>query len=186
MRASRFSGAWYTAALPDRIMPRTAAFPRALRLPALLLAAGAAWSAARAAEQVQIVEVYDGDTVRVERADGSLVSVRLIGVDAPEIDSKYREAELGGPAAAAFARRLIPLGPARLETDPAGDDADKYGRLLRYVRLADGRDAGAEIIAAGFAQTYRRFTYGRRDSYRALESQAKAAGRGLWGEMAGR
>ena len=59
--------------------------------------------------------------------------------------------------------------------------SDDEKGLLRYVHLADGRDAGAEIIAAGYAQAYRRFGHGRRGTYIALEEEAKAAKRGLWG-----
>lgn len=139
--------------------------------------------AAASAEAVQVVavEVHDGDTIRATLPDGQKVVVRLIGVDAPEIDGPYRQAEFGGAAATAFARRLIGSGPVTLERDPAGDDRDKYDRLLRYLRLPDGRDAGSEIIAAGYARAYRKFSYTRKESYQELEKQAKRAERGLWG-----
>jgi micrococcal nuclease len=133
------------------------------------------------AVQVQGVEVHDGDTIRATLPDGQKVVVRLIGVDAPEIDGPYRQAEFGGVAATAFARRLIGSGPVTLERDPGGDDKDKYDRLLRYLRLPDGRDAGSEIIAAGYARAYRKFSYTRKGSYQELEKQAKLAARGLWG-----
>jgi len=131
--------------------------------------------------QAKSVEVHDGDTIRATLADGQKVLVRLIGVDAPEIDGPHRQAEFGGAAATSFARRLIGTGPLTLERDPTGDDKDKYDRLLRYLRLTDGRDAGSEIIAAGYARAYRKFTYTRKESYQELEKQAKRAERGLWG-----
>ena len=167
-------------------LPRTIPAPsrpaplRAFLVALVLLGAG---TPTCAGEAVRLVEVYDADTIRIERPDGARATIRLLGVDAPEVEGKYRKAELGGKAAAAFARALMRPGPITLEPDPGGDDVDKYGRLLRYVRLPDGRDAGAEILLAGFARAYRRYRYTRRDSYVALENRAKAEGRGLWGEM---
>ena len=139
-------------------------------------------SRAVTAEAVEVkgIEVHDGDTIRATLPDGRVVVVRLIGVDAPEIDGPYRQAELGGAAAAEFARRLLGSGPVTLEPDPSGDDKDKYDRLLRYLRLPDGRDAGSEIIAAGYALAYRKYSYSRKASYLEMEKQAKRAERGLW------
>ena len=156
---------------------------RSLRTAILLSIAALLTPAALAAtrERVTLVEVYDADTVAVERPDGTRKTIRLIGVDAPEIQGKYRDVELGGDAAAAFAEELMALGPVVLHADPDGDDEDKYGRQLRYVHLPDGRDAGAEIIASGYARAYRRFGHGRRGTYIALEEEAKTAKRGLWG-----
>jgi micrococcal nuclease len=165
---------------PDR--PSVPHRPRR-RLAALPLLALLFLPAALAGEPVRLVEIYDADTVRIARPDGTQSTVRLIGVDAPEVQGKYRDAELGGQAASAFARTLLGVDRVELEADATGDDVDRYGRLLRYLRLPDGRDAGAEIIAAGFARAYRRFTYTRKDSYVALETGAREAGRGLWGRM---
>jgi micrococcal nuclease len=142
--------------------------------------AGSSCDATPVALEVTAVEVHDGDTIRATLPDGRKVVVRLIGVDAPEIDGPYRQAEFGGAAAAEFARRLIGSGPAALEPDPSGDDKDKYDRLLRYLRLPDGRDAGSEIIAAGYARAYRKYSYTRKASYQEMEKQAKQAERGLW------
>jgi micrococcal nuclease len=157
--------------------------PAPLRLVPLLACAALLPACVGAAEgtPVQVLEVHDGDTIRVALPGGKHETVRIIGVDAPEIEGPYREEEFGGQAATAFAKRLIGLGPVALERDATDDDRDKYGRLLRYVRLPDGRDAGAEIIAAGYARAYRRFHYARRESYLALERQARDAHRGLWG-----
>ena len=49
----------------------------------------------------------------------------------------------------------------RLDLDPAGDDQDAYGRILRYVMLASGENFNATLIRDGYATAIRRFPYSR-------------------------
>jgi micrococcal nuclease len=81
-----------------------------------------------------------------------------------------------------------PGTPVRLETDPSQDRVDRYGRLLAYVRLPDGRLAEEAQLAAGWATVY--VFAGRpvaRDaSFRRAQAGARAAGRGVWGRCGGR
>ena len=130
-------------------------------------------------DRTLVLEVFDGDTILVRLPGGGVEKVRLLGVDAPETEG-YRDAEPGGEEAAAFARDLMGGANVVLEADPLADDRDRYGRLLRYVRLPDGRDAGLAIIEAGYAEAYRRFPFERRDDYLRREEQARVEGRGLW------
>ena len=69
-----------------------------------------------------------------------------------------------------------------LESDPALDRTDRYGRLLRYVKR-NGLNVNLELARRGAAAPY--FYGGDRGRYagslmRAAQS-AKAAKRGLWG-----
>ena len=136
---------------------------------------------AGADDPVRLVRVFDADTILVQLAGGTHERVRLLGVDAPEVKG-YREAEPGGEEAKARARELLGSGPVRLETDATADDRDGYGRLLRYVRLPDGRDLGRTLIEEGYARAYRRFTYSRKKEYLRHESRAREERRGLWAE----
>ena len=136
---------------------------------------------AGADDPVRLVRVFDAVTILVQLAGGKHERVRLLGVDAPEVKG-YRDAEPGGEEAKARARELLGSGLVHLETDATADDRDGYGRLLRYVRLPDGRDLGRTLIEEGYARAYRRFTYGRKKEYLAHESQAREERRGLWAE----
>jgi endonuclease YncB( thermonuclease family) len=49
----------------------------------------------------------------------------------------------------------------RLVNPASVDDRDHYGRLLRYVRVGDGRDAGLNQIRKGLAHA----RYDSRDGY---------------------
>ena len=97
-----------------------------------------------------MTRVVDGDTVDV----GSGERVRLIGIDTPEVG------QCGYAEASANLSRLVQGKTVKL-TAGARDDVDHYGRLLRYVDLPDGTDAGLAQIAGGFAIA----RYDGRDGY---------------------
>ena len=105
--------------------------------------------------------------------------MRLVGVDAPET-GQLRPAEPFHEEATDFVRRLVERQRVRLEPDRLQNDRDRYGRLLRYVWLSDGRLLNAEIIRAGWAEAYRHLRYERRAEFLRLDREARAARRGMW------
>jgi micrococcal nuclease len=125
-------------------------------------------------------EVKDGDTLVVE-SGGRALTVRLIGIDTPE--ERHPEAEPQYLAAEAHAEltRLLGGRTVTLLADPKAGD-DRYGRALAFAETPDGRDAGAELIAAGLARVLERYDHSRKSRYRELETAARAAGRGIWQE----
>ena len=120
----------------------------------------------------QVDRVIDGDTIRV-RLDGARLTVRFTGVDTPETTHPSRGVEPHGPEAAAYTT-------VRLDRDPAGDDQDADGRILRYVMLASGENLNATLFRDGYATAIRRFPYARQRECLQLEAQARRARRGLW------
>ena len=133
----------------------------------------------------RIARVIDGDTLIV-RAGGRRVTVRLLGIDAPETHGV--PAECGGLAATReLARIAAPGTRVRLVTDPgSGDTRDRYGRLLAYVDGPRG-DLGGRQLRAGFAHVYRycdrRFS--RLERYRRAQEDARGRPRGIWSACAG-
>jgi endonuclease YncB( thermonuclease family) len=129
--------------------------------------------------QANDVEVIDGDTI-----DTDIGPVRLIGIDAPEVNSCE--------AAAATARLTELIGSQPVIVVPgAQDDRDRYDRSLRYAHVAvpveadndgsaDGMlDVGAALIAEGYAiaRYDSRDGYGRHDredTYIALDAASPA------------
>jgi micrococcal nuclease len=83
-------------------------------------------------EPALVVDVIDGDTIRVEREDGTVERVRYIGVDTPEIGHGEGEPDepFGREAMRANAG-LVADELVLLERDVS--DRDRYERLLRYV-----------------------------------------------------
>ena len=89
--------------------------------------------------------VYDGDTVCLENHR----QVRYIGIDAPEIDPDTHEGEYLAHRARAFNKDLVERGRIRLEHDRV--QKDRYGRVLAYVFLEDGRMVNALMVERGLA-----------------------------------
>jgi micrococcal nuclease len=110
--------------------------------------------------EAQVVEVVDGDTIRVNVA-GEVYPLRYIGIDAPEPDQWM------GPEASQANWELVGGKTVYLEKDVS--ETDQYGRLLRYVFLAGGTFVNAELVRQGYAWAG---TY---------EPDVKQQGLGLWG-----
>lgn len=132
---------------------------------------------------IYLVEtVIDGDTFIASR-NGETKTVRLIGVNTPEVDSPYTSTECYGNEASAFLKDGIEGEHVTLLADPSQDDVDIYGRSLRYASLEDGIDVGAIIIYGGFSKEYTYDTeYYNQSTYRELEADAKDNKRGIWQE----
>ena len=136
---------------------------------------------ASAAETGVVDEVVDGDTLRVRTAGSTeAVTVRLIGIDAPERSHPSLGKEFFSDEAAAHLASLCRGKAVRMEKDI--EETDKYDRLLRYVFLPppDGRLLNEEMLRAGMARAYTRFPFSRKDAFLAAEGRARREGRGLW------
>jgi micrococcal nuclease len=128
-----------------------------------------------------VVRVVDGDTIRV-RIDGVEERVRYIGIDTPELSHPTRGVEPFGPEASAYNEQLVRRRQVCLERDVS--DRDRYGRLLRYAWLEDGRMVNEVLVEAGMARVA---TFPPDVKYideRLLPAQrsAAAAGRGIWSQ----
>lgn len=128
----------------------------------------------------QVVNVVDGDTVDV-RVNGQVERVRLIGIDTPESVDPRQTVECFGREAAAKAAELLAGQTVLLEADGSQADRDRFGRLLRYLWLPDGRMANYELIDQGYAFEYTfAVPYRYQAQFKAAEARARAEGRGLW------
>lgn len=142
---------------------------------------GAGGLEARSGETLtaRVVRIVDGDTVKV-RVDGSRDTVRLIGIDTPESVKPDTPVECFAKEAARETRRLLDRERVRLVLDR--EARDRYGRLLAYVyRGRDNRLVNARLLQGGYARTLEirpntRFAA----RFRAIEDEARRAGRGFW------
>jgi len=127
-----------------------------------------------------VARFVDGDTIVVDM-NGKDETVRMIGMDTPETHRPNTPVQCYGPAAAAYTKNLIGSQKVRLEADPTNQNRDRYGRLLRYVYIPDGRMVEEELIKNGYAFAYTSFPSTHNDEFAALASQAKDNAKGLWG-----
>lgn len=96
--------------------------------------------------------VIDGDTIIINNK-----SIRLFGIDAPELDHPY------GHKAKGALIRLCKGQKIRAEISCVDD----HGRCVARCTLADGRDLSSEMVKQGLALDWAKFSGG---CYRDLET----------------
>jgi endonuclease YncB( thermonuclease family) len=120
-----------------------------------------------------VTRVVDGDTVVVRLANGTLERIRVLGIDTPEVGSCWAS------QATAATSRLAQGKHVTLVGDSTQDTRDRYGRLLAYVWLPDGKDLGFQLVAGGYAKSYvYDKPFKRLTAYEAAEVLAQ--GKGVW------
>jgi len=134
----------------------------------------------------RVVTIIDGDTIRVD-IGGETETVRLIGIDTPEIANSHNtRQDYYGPEAAQYTRHLLENQSIYLIPDPMQSDRDKYNRLLRYVFLEDGTLVNAKLIREGYAYNYIYEPFQFMNYFYTLEKQAKENRLGLWADKKNR
>lgn len=133
----------------------------------------------------KLIEVVDWDTVRIEK-DGQVVSVRMIGLDAPEsTTTRYGHMEcFWKEASNHLAQLLSGVSQIELEVDPTQTATDKYWRLLGYV-IANGVNMNQKMIedGYGFEYTYN-LPYKYQSEFKAAQKIASEKKFGLWADVA--
>ena len=115
-----------------------------------------------------VTHIADGDTLDVT-ASGRTYTVRLDGIDAPE----------GGQAFSGQARQQLRVLAFSQAATVVVQTTDRYGRLVARV-IVGGRDASEEMVKAGLAWHFVRYSSDQR--LQALEQQARQQRIGLWAD----
>jgi micrococcal nuclease len=125
----------------------------------------------------RVQEVIDGDTLRL--ANGA--RIRLIGVDAPELQGPDGQPEPWADEATQFLSEVVARagGEVRLEFDLVPQD--RYGRFLAYV-YAGEMLVNEELVRRGLARSRTEFGYSSvmKARFRQAEREAQKARRGIW------
>jgi micrococcal nuclease len=123
--------------------------------------------------------VYDGDTIKVRLDSGEEKSVRLIGVDSPELDDVHESVRLSAFLAQRFVHSRLYLRTVRLTRDRETTDA--FGRLLAYV-WTDGTMFNGTLLREGYAKAYLKYPFDASlmRAFREAEAEARFAEKGLW------
>ena len=111
--------------------------------------------------------VIDGDSLEVSHADRAL-TIRLHGVDAPEISQPY-----GRIAMVAVFRQVFGK-IVRIESH----GLDSHGRTIGKVYLPDDTLLNEEMVRLGLAWSYCKYSHD--EGFRQLELEAREAKLGLW------
>lgn len=134
------------------------------------------------AKTFTVVNVVDGDTIDIDIPDGQYeqTRIRLWGVDTPETKSEEFGVMFFGPEAADFTKKIVLGKQVTVYLDTGNDTRGKYGRLLAYVKLPDGRFLNEFLLSEGFAYADLRFRHSLYNKYRQLQAGARSGKKGLW------
>ena len=117
----------------------------------------------------KVVSVTDGDTIKVMRS-GKVVKVRLAEIDCPERKQAF------GKKAKQFTADLVAGEIVTVKIR----DIDRWGRTVGEVFLPDGRSLNRELVKAGLAWWYQK--YSDDQTLGELEKSARVKRVGLWGD----
>ncbi len=138
-------------------MPRRSRLQLMYRMLAVLISTTAGCTtnitAPASTNEASVVQVVDGDTVRLRIAD-TTETVRLIGVDTPETKHPTKGVQCYGPEATQFLQQLLPVG-RRLRVERDDEARDAYRRLLLYLFITvNGAEVfvNRELVLRGFAR----------------------------------
>ncbi|MDP3996816.1 MAG: thermonuclease family protein [bacterium] len=127
-----------------------------------------------------VTDVVDGDTLKINM-NGTVETLRLIGIDTPETVDPRKPVQCFGTEASNRAKALLSGQKVRIEADPTQDTRDRYGRLLVYIYRDDGLFFNKAMVADGYAYEY---TYDKAYKYQAefkvAQLAAQNVGKGLW------
>ena len=162
---------------------RVAPFAFWLLLTTILLACSArsvmasVCPATKTGERVQVVYVYDGDTVKLK--DGR--RLRIIGINTPELGRKGKQTQPLAEAARSALQELLDVNNSTLLLQYGQQSQDHYGRLLAHVFLENGDNAAVHLLQQGLATTLvvPPNTWAAR-CYQDIEDAARLDQQGLW------
>jgi endonuclease YncB( thermonuclease family) len=122
----------------------------------------------------KVLRVADGDTVEVHRMPGTM-SVRLLGVVAPGIDSPLLRAR--------FLGELLNGQAVALVYDP-GAPLDHGRTVAQVYRVPDGLFVNLKMVQEGYGVPAENAPESLQAALLAAEQEARAAQRGLWSPAA--
>lgn len=115
----------------------------------------------------KVIRIHDGDTITARQGNNK-IKIRLAWIDCPEYNQAY------GKTAKAFTYRLSYGKMVIIKVV----DIDRYNRLVAFVILPNGNVLNEELLRAGLAWNYKR--YSKSIEYDKLENQARKSKTGLW------
>jgi micrococcal nuclease len=142
---------------------------------------------------VTVTDVVDGDTVDIRYQNGSTDTVRLLGIDTPEVHTSVSPAEFEGvpdtPAAreclgtvggraSAYVRNRLDGETVTLRVDPQADRRGVYGRLLAYI-VENGTNLNYDLVAQGYARVFDS-PFRQSDRFYAAEADAQSTQQRVW------
>lgn len=128
-------------------------------------------------KQVYIENVIDGDTVKTAAGD----SIRLLGVDTPEIDWENGKHEFYAQKAKDFTVKNLKGKNVDLEYDT--EKKDDYGRTLAYI-FQNGENFNQKLLEKGYASLMIVQPNDKYESeFKKAVKEARESRKGVWSQI---
>lgn len=123
-----------------------------------------------------VVKISDGDTVKVETKEHTILKIRLYGLDSPEVSHGRNPAQpFGKEARNALSDKVF---REKVKVDIL--NIDRYQRAVGVIWL-NGRDINLEMIKEGMAEAYKEYLH---EPYKTIyilaEKEAHDKKLGIW------
>jgi len=141
---------------------------------------------------VLITSVIDGDTIKVQISNGSIETVRLIGIDTPEMRNIHNNIyeynnitnltclTFFGRTAKNYTQMCLLDQNGYISFDEGAGLKDQYDRFLCYVYNETMMDFNNQILNMGYARVYDKETFEKKQEYLITEHSAIKNKTGLW------
>lgn len=120
--------------------------------------------------QVKVVKISDGDTFIGLNSDTLQIKFRLLGIDAPEKKQAFSNKSKNHLSSLIYGKTIM----------VSVQKQDKWGRYLAYAYTPDMKDVSLEMIKAGMAWHFVR--YSNSEEYQEAENLARKNKIGLWSD----
>ncbi|AFK22497.1 putative endonuclease [Pyrococcus sp. ST04] len=139
----------------------------------------------------EVIRVVDGDTLYVKLENGKLVKVRLVGIDAPELEPELMHpGEYPGVTNISCLVKYAYVARDFLKNATLGKEVilvfdskqgreDKYGRLLVYLYI-NSTDINELLVEKGLARVFYEKKFDKMEEYLKAEKSARRNKIGLW------
>ncbi len=127
-------------------------------------------------QKFKVLKIFDGDSLQITAVD-LVFSIRLVGIDSPEIGTGDQQSQPFSREAKAYLETLLNNREVALKSH----GADGYHRQLAEI-FVDGKNVNIEMIKQGLAEVYKGIPPKTLDLeiYIKEEKQAKKTGKGIW------
>ena len=131
----------------------------------------------------KVIRVYDGDTLTIQTPKGTTPSLRLVGVDTPEINASLPAEKARAVAAREYLRRLVLnkfvfITFEKSDTTLDGVARGPYCRPLAYVFIKDAAGdpvfVNLEIVWQGHGVKYFKYDFAYQDFFKLDEATARS------------
>lgn len=140
---------------------------------------------------VTVTEVIDGDTIRVSLPNGSISTIRLLGIDCPETsiqDNNWYEYQnvtntscltFYGAIAKSYVESLINDSKVTIVYDDWAEKKDQYDRNLCYV-FYGGNELNEHLLRKGYARVFTVENFSKKSAYLSIQEKSISQLNGLW------